>query len=204
MSAFEVDGRRHEAAGGSMRELMAEASTLVSRGNVIARVFVDGIEEMAYLNESFLSKSTEGVGLVRIETQPLRDVLLQGMDLGRSFLLQVVRQAEHIALGFRKADVTEASEQLLVVADGLKGMVQMLDSLREHFPELFKTFTSGGGTLDEHVGSLTEILKSITAAQSESDWVVVADAVEYELADKAQEWQILLGELRQRVATENQ
>ncbi len=192
MTSVVMNGKNYEATLSTMRDVLALAGSHLEIGHVIARVQVDGTDAPSFTDERFLGSSAKDVALVQIESQPIRDLLRRGLDLERNFLLEVTNDLGPIALAFRKSEAAKASETLVLVADGLKSLIQVLQGVSSFFPELYRTFKHKELSIDAHLREFSKVLESVHLAQSRRDWVLLADVIEYEVNGVVEEWVRLL------------
>jgi len=199
MATLTMDRRNVEARGGTMRDVLSQAATLLGPGRAFDRVVVDGVERVGYMEESFLSMPIGSIGRVEIETQPLRGLVLKGLELERNFMTEVAGGLPNIARAFRASEMPKASESLIIVGEGLRSLVLVLQGMSVFYPELFKSFTHDGKSIDAHLHSFSRTLESIQAAQARSDWPQLADVLEHEMSATITTWVALLEALMSRL-----
>ncbi len=195
MVALVLNGQSFDVTGETMRDVLLHASGRLDKGHAISRVVVDGNETPGYMEDSFLASSALQIRRVEVESQSVKDLVLKGVNLEGRFLTELCKDLPRIALAFRKSEATKASENLIVIADGLKSLVQVLQSVSTFFPEFYKTFVYDEKSVDAHLRDFSGILESIHIAQTQSDWVMLADIIEYELTEKIRNWGSLLDQL---------
>jgi hypothetical protein len=122
----------------------------------------------------------------------VRDVLSDFAIEASDALLNMSREAARLAACFRGPAVRDAHG----------GLVALTTELRQ-FPTLVSTLTGPlavdperlrirGRSLDEQIADLQSWLASIIGAHQQSDWLIVADVLELDLAPMLGDWAPLL------------
>lgn len=194
-----VNDRPQQVSGETMGDILRLAIGQLNKGQVISRVIVDGREQAKFTDEEFLSTLTGVTAEVRVECEQVKDLLLNGLEQEKRFLTELLKEMPAIALGFRKSEAVPAAEKLGVLAEGLKTLVQLLQGVASFFPRANASFRFRGEDLHTHLIRFSKTLEALNKAQTQVDFVMLADVLEYELSEELGRWIELLGELHETV-----
>jgi hypothetical protein len=158
---------------------------LVKGGRFISSLLVNG-EEVAGSREE-TDRSLDGIDSIEITTETpvclAGKILAEGeayIDGLKDFLMQV---AGSYCAGRESADGSFAE-----AVQGLQWFVQMTDFIETTLKLDFQRLSLKGKAISEYVRSLNGILMEIVDAQEESDPVMLADLLEYDLVPHLEEW----------------
>lgn len=200
MPAIILGGKTIEASGRTIGELLQQAIEHVEAGHVLSRVVIDGREEKEFQSEAFLKSSAEGVKRVEIESEAIKDLIMRGLAQVREFLHEVHKAIPAVGIGFRQADPGAAKETLVSIGEGLRSLIPLLQGISTLRPQLYASFTFQGAGIQTHLLQFSEVLRAVTEAQIKSDWVRLADVLEYELAPEMERWQDILASIGDALA----
>lgn len=134
------------------------------------------------------------LGVVEIETirRPLEKAaeLLRGMG---DYLGRLYDGAAGVADKFRMGSEEEANSLLAKVLDGLGVFTELVDTVKKlSKTDLAQISDEGGESLTSKEDRTLKTLKELETAQTNKDWVLVADVLEYDLAPLMNEWRRML------------
>ncbi len=151
-------------------------------GHVLTRLWVDERE----INEEELERletlSLTGVESVRLESESAREVALKVLKSSAEYAGAVRVHLEEIATLLRRGKLDTANQLL---ADSCDALSVLVHSITGAAAQLNKDTEE----IQKITSELTPWLKALVAAQEESDWVRVADYLEFEVAPQLEHWQ---------------
>jgi hypothetical protein len=107
---------------------------------------------------------------------------------GRNFLAELNLFLLSNAGLFRRGQEFQAKESFVQSVEGLEFFVAFIDQMASISRLDLAVTTYEGKSIREAFNDLNQIFMEIIAAQEKSDWVLLADLVEYELAPQLQRW----------------
>ncbi|MGE0763286.1 MAG: hypothetical protein AB7N80_08410 [Bdellovibrionales bacterium] len=180
----------------SLKDLVAQIETQVrSKGRVVCSVAVNGL----HLNEAdelrLGSTLKQDIDFIEVEIeQP--DHLLRSTVVSQIELMQEIdRVAQAAAEAFRQLDLSRGHDLLISMLDGCRWFTDSLVALRD----VLRSLNTEGMNVEDWKKAETElhaVLSQVLAAVESSDRVLLADILEYELANSLEKWHELLSSLR--------
>jgi hypothetical protein len=161
------------------RELLEELeSSHLEPGKVIGAVHFDGIEVNEFRNQSVLTRPIESIGKVRIEVIPLKEMVKTALIESETYLLNLQTALVDIAETFRQGRTDQANSRLTQAFEGIKMFVALLRGIEL---ALANTPNKLPSTVEQIFEEMTPTLESLIEAQTQRDWILVADILEFEL-----------------------
>jgi hypothetical protein len=111
---------------------------------------------------------------------------------GKNFLAELNSFLLNNALLFRRGQEFQAKESFVQSVEGLEYFVSFIEQLAGISGLDLTVANYEGKTIRESFNDLNHIFMEIIAAQEKSDWVLLADLVEYELCPQLQRWNGLI------------
>jgi len=97
------------------------------------------------------------------------------------FLSSTANEMEETAGFYRIGEIEKGNEQLLKSIESLEIMVELVEEIKRMNKLEGNRFLFEPSTLSNTQDKMFEVLKEISSAQSDQDWVRLADLMEYEL-----------------------
>ena len=180
----------------SLKDLVEQIETQVrSKGRVVCSVAVNGLR----LNEAdelrLGATLKQDIDFIEVETER-PDHLLQSTVVSQIELMQEIdRVAQAAAEAFRQLNLSRAHEFLISLLDGCRWFTDSLVALRDVVSSLGKVDIDAEEWRKAET-DLHSVLSQVLAAVESSDRILLADLLEYELANSLEKWRKLLGGLR--------
>lgn len=178
-----LKGQLPEKVGEILEQLRGELS---KKKMIIRAISVDGqvlerdLQVVGQTCERLLSE----VKLIELTVEKSRDLLLKGLTNSRDLLQSLRKEFIKIATSFRLGDedarLASCLDDLQTAMVGMKAASQLpgVESETESLRQLFIATNS----------RLAPVLDTIHKAQEAGDYVVIADGLEYDLTEIADEW----------------
>jgi hypothetical protein len=161
------------------RELLEELeSSHLAPGKVIGAVHFDGTEVNEFRNQSVLTRPIRSIGKVRIEVVPLEEMVKTALIESETYLLNLQTALVDIAETFRQGRTDQANSRLTQAFEGIKMFVALLRGIELALADIPNKPPS---TVERIFGEMTPTLESLIGAQTQRDWILVADILEFEL-----------------------
>ncbi len=128
---------------------------------------------------------------LEIDTIATDEIAWRFLDSGVEQMDMIIQGAQKISELFRIADETEANEQYADFLETLRLFLQMIVEVKAILSlDLASTFK--GGTVEDRLQRLSEMMDRMLHVQEEEDWFMLADLLEYELIPLLEEWKSIL------------
>lgn len=170
--------------------------TLAPQGEVVTVARFDGVEEPSFRKDDLAGRTLDDWATIEVSSdspRALLDACLIDAEKGVSAMGgAVVRLGEM----FRGHDLAVANQGLAHVAEDLRALVSLTEALGGPLGIELHQLQSDGRSVQEHLNGLGTMLESLVDAQQASDWLTVADILEYDLAPALSEWGAIFSTLR--------
>jgi hypothetical protein len=156
---------------------------------VVVRVRVNGCEIPDEGLGRLASFPLEGVALVEVETRPPREVAIASLESSASYAAALVESLSQTAGHLRAGRIEAASRLHAEVTDALGVFLFAVTAASSFLGEAGEALAG----LDDE---LKPWLETLIEAQRERDWLRVADYLEYEVAERVEQWRRRIEEVR--------
>ncbi len=162
-------------------DVMKEVHRIVqSPGITITRVNLDG-KDITGADWGGFDRLTVGeIGSLEVETGAMDDLVMETLDSLNHFLTQVVKELGKSVEMFRLGEELKAIEVYGSTLEGIQ-LINYLTPMIHRNLGLNGGSNGDAGSIDEQSTKLEGILVDMLSAQESSDWVLLADLLEYEL-----------------------
>jgi len=185
MNNVTVDGANlaaGEIAGANLEEiLMALMEHPVVINRVITKVLVNGDVYSEEVPHAALEVDRGQIDSLELETHTAEDLSLHFLENGHYFVDALRQALPKIVDEFRLGDEMEANEHFLSFLESLHLMVNMLEQVKISMGISDDIAVGVQGSLNGFLDKLSEILSTLMGLQEQSDWIYMADVLEYEL-----------------------
>lgn len=164
-------------------------------GRIVTAARFDGVEEPSFRDEALKATRLANWQTVEVRTDLPRRLLascLREVSTGVEAMRTAVLR---LASLFRGADVSMASAGLSHVAADLQTLVGLVNTLSGPLGLDLASFRADDGTIADHMQALEQHLEAIVQAQSDRDWLTVADVLEYDLEPSLGSWERIFASL---------
>jgi len=177
------------------REVLAELeSKHLGEGKVIGSVHFDGEEVTEFRDESVLTRPIQSIAEVRIDAVSLREMVTSAVVESETYLLSLETSLVDVAETFRQQQADQANSKLTQAFEGIKMFVALLRGIEL---SLSSGSNQGPSRVEQTFEEMTPTLESLIEAQTQKDWVLVADILEFELLANLSSLERNLTEFRQ-------
>jgi len=196
MNSLTVDGTRLSAAeinGTNLEEILMSLMEHPSVGNrFITKVLVNGDYYNEEVPHAALEVERTQIDSLELITHSAEDLSLHFLEHG-SYFIEALRQAlPKIVDEFRLGDEVEANEHFLAFLESLHLLISMLEQTKLSMGLGEEIEVRGHGSLNAYLAALGSTLDNLVNLQEQSDWIYLADVLEYELDGSLSELSDLL------------
>lgn len=195
-----IDGQRlkaAEVAGENLEEILEVLQAEhISEGRLIGTVLVNGQPYSEDVPHAAVEFSRAEVRDLELVTHAPEEIALHFVEHGAKIIQALLEALPKITEMFRLGDEAEANEHYLRFLQSLHLLMNMLDRVGWVLQIRFDQAVGGQESVEERMGKLLEILSELMRIQEESDWIFLADILEYELTPELEAWAELLPRLR--------
>ena len=185
MNSLTVDGLKlatGEISGENLEEILSalmEHPQVTNR--VITRVTVNGDVYSEEVPHAALEVERGQIESLELITHSAEELSLHFLENGH-FLVDSLRQAlPKIVDEFRLGDEVEANEHFLAFLESLHLLISMLEQSKMAMGLGDDIEVGGRDSLNGFLDLLGAILTTMVGLQEQSDWIYLADVLEYEL-----------------------
>ncbi|MDR3039003.1 MAG: hypothetical protein LBV21_06940 [Candidatus Adiutrix sp.] len=185
MNTLTVDGNSltaRDVGGTNLEEIITnlmEHPAVVNR--VITQVLVNGDNYSEEVPHAALEVMRSQIDRLDLVTHTAEDLCLHFLEHGHYFVETLRLALPKVVEEFRLGDETEANEHFLSFLESLHLTLNMVEQAKISMGLGEDIAVGGLGSLNDYLGRLERTLTSLTALQEQSDWVYLADVLEYEL-----------------------
>ncbi len=185
MNSLTVDGNHltaGEIAGENLEEILnvlMEHPVVANR--VITKVLVNGDRYSEEVPHAALEVERTQIESLELETHTAEDLSLHFLENGHYFVNTLRQALPKVVDDFRLGDEVEANENFLAFLESLHLLVNMLEQTRLSMGLGEDIAVGKPGSLNEYLGRLGDTLSTLISLQEQSDWIYLADILEYEL-----------------------
>ncbi len=183
----------------SFGELMDQVARQAEReGARIIQVKLNG-EDITGKDHSLLhTMPLEEIQEIEVQTGDPRILARSSLYSVADFLEQLLKELQNTAELFRLGNNERSNQSFLRCIDGMQVFMHSLESCRRllglSFELIFVPVSQGGAetTVAENRRRLFEVLDSMIEAQTNQDWILLADLLEYELIPILEDWRYII------------
>ena len=178
--------------GDNLEEILRElAENHVSGQRIIGEVRVNGREYSEDTPHSAIEVGRQDINSLELFTRSAEEIALHFIKNGDRLMQALIETIPKITEMFRLGDESEANEHFLRFLETLHILVDMLDRSSRVMGFRSDAPVENHGTLRGRLDKLAETLTQLLRIQEQTDWIFLADILEYELTPELQ----ALGEL---------
>jgi hypothetical protein len=193
-----IDGRQSEMEIGNFANLEEILVGVMSNEDMTARIVTDVLVNEEAFSEIYPHQA-EDIGSAVINSVEVRSMHLSEMAVSIAREMYKVAQimsngARHVARLFRQADDAEALDMLQDLLDVTRDFMNMIGVLRNEF-----CLDSGNREFGENFEQLSNLLTEMSEVLESSDWILLADLLEYEFLPLSQSWKQVIQSIRENL-----
>lgn len=171
-------------------------------GRIVTSVRIDGDEHAAFRSPELLGRVVEAMGVVEVRTGTKAD-LVGGCVTDAAEAIEALRgAAANVGAAFRRHDLQPANVGLQQLAGGISTLIALLQAVAVALDVDLNARRGDEPAPADLVAELGGYIESLIAAQSNQDWLTVADVVEYDVEPALKRWHALFASFTQAAAPE--
>jgi hypothetical protein len=185
MNTLTVDGNNlpaQDVEGANLEEILASLMEHPAVGHrLITRVKVNGDDYSEEVPHAALEVMRPQIKSLDLVTHSAEELCLHFLENGHYFV-ETLRQAlPKVVEEFRLGDENEANEHFLSFLESLHLTLNMVEQAKRAMGMGEDIAVGGHGSLNDYLLRLVQILNTIVSLQEQSDWIYLADVLEFEL-----------------------
>ena len=191
-----IDGRQSKMEIGNFANLEEILVGVMQNENMDSRIVTDVLVNEEAFSEIYPHQA-EDIGSEFIKSVEVRSMPVGEMAANIAREMYKVTQimsngARHVARLFRQADDAEALDMLQDLLDVTRDFMNMIGVLRNEF-----CLDSDSRAFNESAEQLSSLLTEMSEVLESSDWILLADLLEYEFLPLAQNWKQVIQNIRE-------
>ena len=193
-----IDGRQSKMEIGNFANLEEILVGVMSNEDMDSRIVTDVLVNEESFSEIYPHQA-EDIGSDFIKSVEVRSMPVGEMAANIAREMYKVAQimgngARHVARLFRQADDAEALDMLQDLLDVTRDFMNMIGVLRNEF-----CLDSGCKEFNESADQLSNLLTEMSDVLESSDWILLADLLEYEFQPLSQNWKQVIQSIRENL-----
>lgn len=185
MNILTIDGNNLAAAdiiGANLEEiLMTLMEHPVVANRVITKVLLNGSQYSEEMPHAAIEVERGQIDSLELVTYTAEDLCLHFLESGHFFVEALCRALPKIVDEFRLGDEAEANEHFLSFLESLHLLINMLKQTKMSLGLGEDIAVGGNESLNSYLERLGGTLDTLLSLQEQSDWIYLADILEYEL-----------------------
>jgi hypothetical protein len=165
-------------------------SRQLNENEVIASVHFDGDEVLNFRREDALNVRLSVVQEVRVEAMGQREMLRGAIQEAETYLPTLRASMLSVAELFRSERLDQANTQLQELFNGMKMLVALLRGMEL---SLSGVAAASESKVEQALRQMGATLEDQIKAQTQNDWMLLADILEYDLVPCLQAFDEILG-----------
>jgi hypothetical protein len=171
-----------ESAHETWGELLAWVDRLsADRGLLVTAVRLDGVDEPSFRQPELSDRKLGPVEVIEIDAANPATLVAESLDEALSGLAGLRAHALEVARRFRGSRVASANTGLAELTQGLGTLVTLVAAVGGAMGIAVDHLTLDGRPAFGPIEDLGQPLVELTEAQTQQDWVTVADILEFDL-----------------------
>jgi len=170
---------------------------LSTDGRMVTGARFDGVDEPAFRDPHAASRALGDLATVEVAVGTPTDLIRRSLDESADAVSCLADATLRVGAAFRGYDIHPANHGLSQLASGLQMLVAIATAVAQARGVGLDDLTVNGTAAGALVAEMTGHVDAVIAAQATSDWITVADIVEYDLEPTVRRWQTLFESLRE-------
>ncbi len=175
------------------------AEVVEDTGRLLATAILDGSTLSEEETKEQMELPADSVSRIEVGTMSREDLAIDTLDTMSEYLGRLNPELLRIAGLWRVGNDIQANEAFVFCVEGLRWFRHSVDLSRQVLPNDFERITDSGRPLYALEEQFDRTVDDMLSAQSEADWILMADLVEYELYPHLELWK---GEIN-KITAEN-
>ncbi len=165
----------------------------IDKKHGITSIIVDGKESVGIMTDNPKKLLSQDIQLIEIFTNDSITIAKNGFDKITEIIVRLNTEATITADLYREDKIKEASQNIMKIINAITPVIYFVNSIEKNFnfnfSELsFSKDTSIKDKLDYFTNSFTDLVNS----QEKSDFVELADYLEYQFTDDLNDWKTII------------
>jgi hypothetical protein len=148
---------------------------------VITKVLVNGDDYNEEVPHAALEILRSQINSLALITHSAEELCLHFLENGHYFVETLRLALPKVVEEFRLGDEAEANEHFLSFLESLHLTLNMVEQAKLAMGLVEDISVGGKGSLNDYLARLIQILNTLSNLQEQSDWVYLADVLEFEL-----------------------
>lgn len=163
-------------------ELLAWAdASCANTGQVVTAARLDGVDEPSFRHPQQADRALEGLAVVELDASTPSDLVVESLNEALDGLNGLRRFTLHTAGQFRGTGISAANQSLADLSQGLRTFVSLVEALVSAMGVGLEDFVWEGRPVAALLEDIGTPIAALAEAQIASDWVTVADVLEFDL-----------------------
>lgn len=163
-------------------ELLAWADAGCAKaGQVVTAARLDGVDEPSFRDAGQADRTLDGLAVVELDSAAPSDLVVESLNEALDGLNGLRRFTLHTAGQFRGTGITAANQSLADLSQGLRTFVSLVETLVSAMGVGLDEFVWEGRPVAALLDDIGTPIAALADAQISSDWVTVADVLEFDL-----------------------
>jgi hypothetical protein len=194
-----IDGQPLEESrviGQNLEEILGELQdNHLAQDRLIGDVLLNGRTYSEDIPHAAVEVTRSDINTLDLVTHTAEEVAHHFIRNSGGMLGDLVESLPRITEVFRVGDEEEANEHFLRFLESLHLFLNMVEWTAVTMGITFDASAAGNGSLNQRMLRISEVLTQLISIQEQTDWVFLADVLEYELAPELEELRTALPEL---------
>ena len=166
----------------TLGELLARADRFsADRGLLVTAVRLDGVDEPSFRRPELAAQKLDAIALVEIDAATPASLVAESLHEALSGLAGLRTHALDVARRFRGSRLAFGNTGLAELTKGLGTLVTLVETVSGAMGIAINQVTLDGRPALRLIEDLGRPLVELTEAQTQQDWVTVADILEFDL-----------------------
>ena len=157
-------------------------------GCVVTAVRFDGVDEPVFCAADILGRRLDAFDTIEVDTAPPRVLVARTLTEAATMACSLAGAAGSVGDAFRQTDLGDAHAMLPQLVDGIRTIVTLTDACASVLGVRRETITCQGVAFDDWMAEFGRRLAGLLEAQTQRDWVTVADSLQYEIEPALRGW----------------
>lgn len=197
-----IDGNPVEEGkieGGNLEDILVELQQdHLPPNRLVGEVLLNGLSYSEDLPHAAVEVARSDIASLELVTRTPEEIALHFINNGALFIDAMLNSLPEISEMFRLGDEAEASEHYLRFLESLHLLISMLEKVSGVMDIHFDLPSGDHGSVDDRLEKLAQVLSQLARIQEETDWIYLADILEYELTPELEALRNMLPNLRGR------
>jgi len=164
----------------------------ISDDRVITHIRVNGQELLEDEDGLLPDMPSEEIDSLELQTGFSQEMAFRGLLDAKDYLEKLNPGIEKTAELFRVGEESAAHEKYGLCLEGINWFIQVLEGARQVLGLDYKQMLFKGVSVQSHRENLDQIIREMSNSQSDQDWVLLSDLLEYELLPIMEGWKEIL------------